>query len=92
MLSKWRSAIPVYGMSPSLTTVRQMQLYYGVTPIWAKRAATSDDLIESSIAILKSKGHLETDDLVVMTAGVIPNKSECKQAGYTNIMQVEVVK
>lgn len=92
MLSKWRSAIPVYGMSPSLTTVRQMQLYYGVTPIWAKRAATSDDLIESSIAILKSKGYLETDDLVVMTAGVIPNKSECKQAGYTNIMQVEVVK
>lgn len=92
MLSKWRSAIPVYGMSPSLTTVRQMQLYYGVTPIWAKRAATSDDLIESSIAILKSKGYLETDDLVVMTAGVIPNKSERKQAGYTNIMQVEVVK
>lgn len=92
MLSKWRSAIPVYGMSPSITTVRQMQLYYGVTPVWAKRSATSDDLIESSIAILKSKGYFEAGDLVVMTAGVIPNKSEHKQAGYTNIMQVEVVK
>jgi len=40
MLSKWRSSIPVYGMSPSISTVRQMQLFYGVVPVWAKRADT----------------------------------------------------
>ena len=42
MLSKWRSSIPVYGMSPSISTVRQMQLFYGVVPVWAKRADTTD--------------------------------------------------
>lgn len=91
MLSKWRASIPVYGMSPSLQTVRQMQLYYGVTPIQAKRADTTDDLIASSIDMLKEKKYLKTEDLVVITAGVIPKNNEHGPARYTNIMQVEIV-
>ena len=35
MLSKWRPAARIIGMSPSTTTVRQMMLQWGVTPIWS---------------------------------------------------------
>ena len=89
MLSKWRSSIPVYGMSPSISTVRQMQLFYGV---WAKRADTTDELISSSVDILKSGKYLKLNDLVVITAGIIPTKDERGPAKYTNTMQVEIVK
>ena len=92
MLSKWRSAIPVYGMSPSITTIRQMQLQYGVVPVFAKRADTTDELIESSIDILKKEKYLKSGDLVVVTAGIIPKKADRGPARYTNTMQVETVK
>jgi len=92
MLSKWRSTIPVYGMSPSITTIRQMQLLYGVVPVFAKRADTTDVLIESSIDILKKEKYLKSGDLVVVTAGIIPKKADRGPARYTNTMQVETVK
>ena len=92
MLSKWRSTIPVYGMSPSITTIRQMQLLYGVVPVFAKRADTTDVLIESSIDILKREKYLKSGDLVVVTAGIIPKKADRGPARYTNTMQVETVK
>jgi len=92
MLSKWRSSIPVYGMSPSISTVRQMQLFYGVVPVWAKRADTTDELISSSVDILKAGKYLKSNDLVVITAGIIPTKDERGPAKYTNTMQVEIVK
>lgn len=92
MLSKWRSSIPVYGMSPSISTVRQMQLFYGVVPVWAKRADTTDELISSSVEILKSGKYIKENDLVVITAGIIPDKIERGPAKYTNTMQVEIVK
>ena len=31
--------------SPSTTTVRQMMLQWGVTPIWSRRAESTDELI-----------------------------------------------
>ena len=92
MLSKWRSSIPVYGMSPSISTVRQMQLFYGVVPVWAKRADTTDELISSSVETLKSGKYIKENDLVVITAGIIPEKIERGPAKYTNTMQVEIVK
>lgn len=41
MLSKWHPATMVAGMSPSIDTVRRMQLYWGVHPFQAKRAEST---------------------------------------------------
>ena len=49
MLSKWRPAARIIGMSPSTTTVRQMMLQWGVTPVWSRRAESTDELIENSL-------------------------------------------
>mgnify|MGYP002416523441 CR=1 FL=1 len=40
MLSKWHPSTKLVGMSPSISAVRKMMLYWGVTPFQAKRAVT----------------------------------------------------
>ncbi len=90
MLSKWRPKTPVVGLSPSMASVRQMQLYWGVKPFHAKRAESTDVLIYSSMELLKSKGIIKEQDLVVATAGVVTHSNRHEPATDTNIMRVVV--
>lgn len=71
MLSKWRPNALIAGLSPSMSAVRQMQLYWGVKPYHAKRAESTDVLIYSSVELLKEKKVVKTGDIVVATAGVV---------------------
>ena len=91
MLSKWRPEALIVGLSPSASAVRQMQLYWGVKPFNAKRAESTDVLIYSSMELLKSKGIVKEDDLVVVTAGVLSPVSRHEPAAHTNIMRVVTV-
>lgn len=88
MLSKWRPAAKVIGMSPSMATVRQMQIQWGVIPVWSRRAETTDELIESSTEELKAKGLVKPGDLAVMTAGVVTYARRHEAATQTNIMRI----
>lgn len=88
MLSKWRPAALIAGLSPSMSAVRQMQLYWGVKPFHAKRADSTDVLIYSSLDLLKEKGIVEKGDIVVATAGVVTYADRHKPAAHTNIMRV----
>lgn len=87
-LSKWRPNVQVIGLSPSAAAVRQMQIYWGVKPYQAKRAESTDVLIESSLDLLKEKGVIEDGDVVVVTAGVVNRISRNRPATHTNIMRV----
>ena len=88
MLSKWRPAARIIGMSPSTTTVRPMMLQWGVTPVWSRRAESTDELIENSLGELKSSEILKTGDLVVITAGIVTYARRHEAAAATNIMRV----
>lgn len=88
MLSKWRPAKRVYGLSPSIHSVRQMQLLWGVTPVYAESAESTDALISSSLELLKKLNVIETGDLVVVTAGIVVKKGARQQAAQTNMMKV----
>ena len=88
MLSKWRPNALVVGLSPSMSAVRQMQLYWGVKPYHAKRAESTDVLIYSSIELLKQKGIVKEGEIVVATAGVVTYADRHKPAPHTNIMRV----
>lgn len=88
MLSKWRPAARILGMSPSMATVRQMQLQWGVTPVWSRRADSTDELIENSIEELKSRNIVESGKLAVLTAGVVSYARRHEAAAQTNIMRV----
>ena len=88
MLSKWRPAARIIGMSPSTTTVRQMMLQWGVTPVWSRRAESTDELIENSLEELKSSGVINSGDLAVITAGIVTYARRHEAATATNIMRV----
>lgn len=91
MLSKWHPKTQLIGMSPSLTAVRKMQLYWGVCPYQAKRADSTDILIRNSIDMLKENGVVEEGDLAVVTAGVVSHSRRHEPATATNIMRVVTV-
>lgn len=91
LLSKWRPSVQIIGLSPSASAVRQMQIYWGVRPFQAKRADSTDVLIESSLDLLKSKGVIEDGDITVVTAGVVTRANRHEPATHTNIMRVVVV-
>lgn len=91
LLSKWRPGVQIIGLSPSASAVRQMQIYWGVKPFQAKRAESTDLLIEQSIDMLKDREIVEVGDLVVVTAGVVTRTSRHEPATHTNIMRVITV-
>ncbi len=88
LISKYRPKTHIYAMSPSQATVRQMMLLWGVTPIWARRADTTDELFESSMEELRERGIVEKGDLCVITAGVLSRMTRNQPVTATNIMRV----
>lgn len=91
MLSKWRPKALIAGLSPSMTVVRQMQLYWGVKPFHAKRAESTDALLFASVELLKEKGIVKDGEIVVATAGVVTRANRHEPVADTNIMRVIVV-
>ena len=91
MLSKWRPKALIAGLSPSMTAVRQMQLYWGVKPFHAKRAESTDALLFASVEVLKEKGIVKEGEIVVATAGVVTRANRHEPVADTNIMRVIVV-
>ncbi len=88
LISKYRPATPIYAMSPSQATVRQMMLLWGVTPIWARRSDTTDELFENSMDELRNRGIVEKGDLCVITAGILSRMTRNQPVTATNIMRV----
>ena len=91
MLSKWRPKALIAGLSPSMTAVRQMQLYWGVKPFHAKRAESTDALLFASVELLKEKGIGKEGEIVVATAGVVTRANRHEPVADTNMMRVIVV-
>ena len=88
LISKYRPITPIYALSPSQVVTRQMMLFWGVTPIWARRAETTDELFESSIEELKDRKLVKSKDICVITAGVLSRLQRKQAPTGTNIMRV----
>ena len=65
-----------------------MMLQWGVTPIWSRRAESTDELIENSLEELKSDNVIKSGDLAVITAGIVTYARRHEAATQTNIMRV----
>ena len=91
-LSKWRPSVPIIGLSPDPVSVRQMQLYWGVKPYEAQRAESTDELIDTSLELLKENNVIKENDIVVITAGTAHASRHIKHNIHTNIMRVITVK
>ena len=87
LISKFRPAVPILGCTTDEVNQRRMNLSWGVTPYVIDEVNDTDSLFAKAVEAAKAQGLVETDDLVVITAGVPRGIS-----GMTNLMKVEIVK
>jgi pyruvate kinase len=87
-MSRVRSDIPIYAMTPYASTSRRVALYRGVYPVQFEIQETERDLLYAKIfETLLSRKLVEVDDLVIFTKGDLKGIS-----GSTNAMKILEVK
>ncbi len=67
--SKRRGAVPTIGVSDSPATLRQMALYWGVTPLAVDGWTDTNDLLERVTAWGLAEGRLRPGDRILLVAG-----------------------
>ena len=85
-VSKYRPLAPIMGGCLTKRVYRQLNLCWGVQPVLLQEQEDLDNLFNHVIDEGKSFGMLNTDDTVVMTAGVPLGVS-----GTTNLVKVQKV-
>ena len=68
--SKRRGAVPTVGVSDDPATLRQMSLYWGVTPLAAVEGADINRLLEHVTAWGLREGRLRRGDRILLVAGI----------------------
>ena len=86
MISKYRPSCPIIACSPEMFTVRQLNLSWGVIPIFVEEKTNTDELFAAAFEAAKKHGLLRNGDLVVTTAGVPLGIS-----GNTNLLRVDTI-
>ena len=82
-ISHFRPQRPIIALSPNESTVRELSLYWGCTPILVSSPRDTDALINSSARAALDHGLISRGDLVVITAG-----HPIGGAGTTNMLRV----
>lgn len=86
LISAFRPNMPIIATTANPKVQRQMQLYWGVTPILMKTETSTDVLFYKSVELAKQMNLVSPNDLVVITAGV-----PLGVAGSTNLMKVQII-
>ena len=69
LIANFRPQIPIYAFSSSEKTVRKCCFYWGVRAYLHDEGSSMQETIHKSLAVAKRDGLVETNDLVVVTAG-----------------------
>lgn len=86
-VSKCHPGADIYAFSPDPAVVRQMMLLWGVIPVLAERAHSTDEMIEDCMEAMKKAGAAEEGDILVFTAGVVSGRRS-SQRSETNSMRI----
>ena len=68
--SKRRGAVPTIGLSDNASTLRQMSLYWGVTPVANIASRDVNQLLEHVSQWGLEQGRLQRGDRIVLVAGI----------------------
>lgn len=85
-ISKYRPKAPIIAATNTESVRRKLALEWGVYPVLSQLSATTDEVIDNSIASAMEGGYVEEGDLVVITAGVPVGLS-----GTTNLIKVHSI-
>lgn len=95
LVSKLKPVTDILAISPIESTLRKMQLYWGVLPLKTIEVEASEDSTEEimnrAIDLIKEKELVGGGDLVVLTAGVPAPTLTDRTRGVTNNMRVVVI-
>ncbi|MGN0161474.1 MAG: pyruvate kinase [Lachnospiraceae bacterium] len=91
VISKYKPEMPVIGMSPNDSVLRQMQIYWGVKPMKSVQETSTDNIMRHAVESIKKAKLVEEGDTVVVTAGIPTTKSKNAQKGISNIMRVVTI-
>ncbi len=87
LVSRYRPSCPVFAISPSENTVRQMSIVWGVMALQVEPGMVEEKLILRSMELIQETGMIKKGDRVVITAGV----SHGDLRGQTNLVRVEII-
>lgn len=78
MISGFLPGCPIYAVTSSEKTYRQLVLAWGVTPILVNEDLKPKELIEKAIEIAKEKGYVNSGDIVAIAGGelILPGRKE----------------
>jgi pyruvate kinase len=85
-VSKLRPRQPILALSRHISTVRELNLCWGVTPALVPDWKDTDEMLERSKRIPKELGMASTGEKIVIIAGV-----PISMPGTTNLIKVEIV-
>ncbi len=85
-LSRYRPGIPVVAITPNLMVRRQLNLHWGVIPLFAPRRASTDDVINDAVRLALDHGVVKEGDLVVVMAGAAGSAP-----GTANLLKVQLI-
>lgn len=86
MVSKYRPKAPIIAVTPHADVQRKLALIWGIYPILAREADTTDEMLDISVDKAVQTGIVQYGDLIVISAGV-----PVRETGTTNLMKVHIV-
>ena len=82
-ISRFKPDCPIIGCTTSEKVYHQLNLLWGVKPLYLKRQETTEELFADAVTEAKNAGYVKEGDIVVITAGV-----PLGIAGRTNMIRV----
>ena len=86
MVSRFRSPVPIIGLTTDETTWRKLALSWGVTPAMCEKFTSTDVLFYTAKKIAVDVLKLQKGDKIVITGGDTSGKS-----GTTNLIKIEEI-
>jgi pyruvate kinase len=82
-MSRHRIHVPIYALTPKITTQRKMAMYRNVRPLLVDTSAERDDALHQAEAHLMSRGIVQKGDVYAITCG-----EPMGAPGGTNMLKV----
>jgi len=86
MVARYKPRQPIIALSPSIDTLRQLTISFGIFPRPMDSINNLDELIAAAKEDTKRLGFIKKDEIAVITAGYPPGIP-----GTTNLIRVEVI-
>ena len=83
-ISRFRPSCPIVALSPDINTIKNLNIYFGIYPIYINELKTFDKMMSESKNAALSLFDIEKEDRIIITGGY-----PFKTTKYTNFMKVE---